>query len=714
MKTRLLKMLILAIVMMQSAGFFAQTTYVNIPDNGFTSSLWTTSSTTRNTTEVTQPYLCGDGVTRNFKYFQCTTSSNRFNIGRFPNVAAYLEFPEFPNIGEITIINNSTNRDYTLQEWNGTSWVDVGVINVATAGLSTTYSYTSGSPVRLRMITKNTGGDAVLRGLKIVGVAGDPVPPVASSNSPANNATGISPTITEITVTFDKNIQKGTGDISITDGETPQTVLLANCTVNQATLTIPVSGLFALAKTYSLTIPAGAVQNLSGTATENATEFSFSTKTSLSNAAEVTAINFGARQIGASVINTSESTIDVTLMYGTSLKTSSNIAAVTVPEISVSADADVTTLPSDFSVSQDIVVTAEDGTTTKTWTVNFIQSPITPASLPVSFKGTSTSSWRNVVETGYASNMVNAPSSQSVNSVNWYPAQMSQANQFIIVHYAETANLVSFRLRYGQPNRAYEFKVQESTDGENWSDLVVYAYDRAFDNTTDPDPDVPTTSATLGLRSYSLSADSRYVRWIYTDRTATTMYLDDIKIENIIDETVPANTSSSHTTSAMTLVFDEAVKISTHHSGIKINGGSFSNSEFIENSIMCNRDGNVVLTLGLSLAESYTLTIPAGAFKDLSGNELPATIIEFENGVGSKLSTFADNAKDGQITIRQTAKTIQFENMTGEAELFTLTGQKAGISVNKQINVSGFSTGVYLVRYTNIQGIIAATKLIIR
>lgn len=569
---------------------------------------------------------------------------------------------------------------------------------------------------KVRITNHTNGGGLKIFWLKVESyeVAGDPIPPTIVSSIPSDEATGISPQINSIKVTFNKKIQKVYGDISISDGSGTITVDVDNCSVSDEELTIPVSGL-EVARTYTVTIPAGALQNEAGTVTASPTTFSFQTKAVMSTEAEISSIFFGIRQIGTSLINSSEATIDVTLMNGTSLKTSSTVAAVTVPEISVSTDADITTLPSDFSVSQDIVVTAEDGTTTKTWTVNFIQSPITPASLPVSFKGTDTSSWKNVVETGYASNMVNNTSSQSVNSVNWYPAQMSQANQFITVHFAEAANLVSFRLRYGQPNRAYEFKVQQSTDGETWDDVVVYAYDRAFDNTADPNPDVPTTSATLGLRSYSLASASRYVRWLYTDRTATTMYVDDIKIENINDETGPVNTSSSHTASALTLVFDEAVKVSTHHSGITISGGSFTDYEFIENNIMCNRDGNVVLTLaGLSLIESYTLTIPAGTFKDLSGNELPATIIEFENGVGSKLSTLADYAKDGQTIIRQTAKTLQFENMTGEAELFTLTGQKAGISVNKQINVSSFSTGVYLVRYTTSQGILTATKVILK
>lgn len=595
MKKLLLKKVFIILFMTLSASVFAQTTYVNVPENGFNpSNGWTLCPSKLPTTVSTQSIVCGDGITRDFKYLDCIVN-NQFILSRYSKNGGYFEFPEFPSIGEITIYAASTGKDYTLQKYNGTIWNDVAVINVSSAGYAT-FSFTSGSPVTLRIITKNTGGDVKINSLKIVSIAGDPVPPAMNSSVPANNATDVSPKIKSIVVTFDKNIMAGTGDITITDGESPQIISISSCTINNDQLSIPISGL-TVSKTYTVTIPAGAVKNQSGTATTSDIVFNFTTKASLSSEAEILSINFGSRQIGDAVINSGEAIINVTVMYGTSIKPSTTVAAITTPSIIVSPDAEITALPTDFSVSSNIEVTAEDGNTVKVWTVNFIQANLIPATLPVTFIGSGTSSWKNSTEKGFASNIINTTSSQKINNVNWYPAQLSQANQFILVHYEGEANLLSFRIRYGQPNRAYEFRVQESANGNDWTDLAVYSYDRTYDNIEDPDPDVPNSSITLGMRSYPLSITSRYVRWIYTDRTATTMYLDDIRIENLVDNEEPQINNASNTNSAISLEFNEPVKVNSFHTGIILNGGIFSNEEINENEVMCTRDGNVVITI---------------------------------------------------------------------------------------------------------------------
>jgi hypothetical protein len=549
MKTKLLKTMLMALIMMGTANVFAQTTYLDMATDGFNPANGWTESTAKTSTIVSNSITCADAVVRTFKYAMCFvnkssggTVTGDLYIGK--SSAGYLEFPEFPTIGAVTIYASSTGtKDYTLQRWTGSAWTDAATFTVATAG-ATTFNYTSGVPVTLRIISKNGSGDVQVRSLKIVGVAGDPVPPTMLSSVPANSATGISPTITSVTATFDKNIKAGTGNITVTDGTTPQTIAVSGCTFNNATITIPVSGL-TIANTYTVTIPVGAIQNLSSAATTSASTFSFQTKTTLSSAADITSINFGARQIGTSVINTN--TINVTLMPATSLTIAGtpSVAQISTPVIAVSPFATATTVPTDFSLSKDIIVTAEDGSTKK-WTVNFTEAPVTAATLPVAMLGVSSpDTWLNGVQTGYVSNILNASSSTSISATNWYSAQLSKQNQFIMIKYTGTANTLTFRARYGNNTSGYQLDVQESSDGNTWSNIVSYTPSNIIwtstsstsatasqpsSTTVDPTPPVPTGTTSFGVLSYPVLSASQYIRWYYTYRTATTFYLDDVNI----------------------------------------------------------------------------------------------------------------------------------------------------------------------------------------
>lgn len=546
MKTKLLKSMLMAIVMIVSASVFSQTTYFdNSTNGGFTAANgWTefaTKPTVSTPTSVT--LTCNDGVSRIFKYDFCKVTSGAFTIGK--SSAGYLEFPEFPTIGQVTINATSTGtKDYTLQRFDGgTTWTQVAQFTVASSG-SATFNYTSGSAVKLRIITKNTSGDVGVKSLIVIGVAGDPIPPTMLSSAPANNATGISPNITMITATFDKNIMAGTGNITVTDGTTPQTVAVSSCTINNATISIPVTGL-TISKTYTVTIPASAIQNLSSTVTTSASTFSFNTKDVLSSAADITSISFGTRQIGSSVINTN--TINVSLMPATSLAIlgTPTVAALTTPVIVVSPFATATTVPTDFSLSKDIIVTAEDGST-KTWTVNFTEAAVTAATLPVAMLGVSSPDmWLNSVQTGYVSNILNASSSNSISGTNWYSAQLSKQNQFIMIKYTGNANRLTFRARYGNNTSGYQLDVQESPDGNTWTNIVSYTpsnivwtstsstsatASQPSSTTVDPAPPVPTGTTSFGVLSYPVLSTSQYIRWYYTYRTATTFYLDDVNI----------------------------------------------------------------------------------------------------------------------------------------------------------------------------------------
>jgi hypothetical protein len=548
MKTNLLKTMLMALVMMGSASVFAQTVYVNT--SFAISEGWPAAGSQVTTRTAISNITCADAVVRTFYYYYATMGTAKITVNKGPSAGiangGYVEV-NVPKVATVTITAATTGtsgRDFTIwASTDGTTWTQIGTCLIGSSTVTISgLNYLS--PTAIRVANIGTSGGRDLKSIYIAGPASDPTPPayVSASSNPINGATGISPTISSLSVAFDRNIVKGTGDITITDGITPQTVLLSNCTFLNQTLSIPVSGILSLSKTYTVTIPTGAIQNSSAVPTTQATTFSFSTKDVLSSAAEITSISFGARQIGSSVINTN--TIDVTLMPATSLTTlvTPILAQISTPVITVSTSATVVFVPTDFAASIDIIVLAEDGSP-KTWTVNFTEAAVTAATLPVAMLGVSSpDTWLNSVQTGYVSNILNASSGSSISSTTWYAAQLTKTNQFIMIKYTGVANTVKFRARYGNNTSNYKLDVQESPDGTNWTNIVSYLpsnllYDA--DGITvlqptvaipDPAPMVPIGTASFGVLSYPVLSTSRYIRWFYTIRSNTTFYLDDVNI----------------------------------------------------------------------------------------------------------------------------------------------------------------------------------------
>lgn len=103
----------------------------------------------------------------------------------------------------------------------------------------------------------------------------DTVPPIVSSTNPANGETGV-PVDKIISITFSENVVKGENFNSITLKE-GATVIECTYSINGSILLIHPNAFLENSLSYTVTIPAGAVNDLVGNATRAVTIFSFTT-----------------------------------------------------------------------------------------------------------------------------------------------------------------------------------------------------------------------------------------------------------------------------------------------------------------------------------------------------------------------------------------------------------------------------------------------------
>ncbi len=697
----------------------AQTVYVNTTFAA--SEGWPTVSSYSATVATASQIICSDGVNRDFNYLNTQIkpgNSSPVTINKQNGVTnetgPYIEVL-VPNVGEISITAPvGTGRPlgiYALPNGSST-WTLVGTCATdATSWSQSGLSYSTPTTIRICNIGGSAGGGRVLTSLVIKGVSTDNTPPELATItplSPTNGATGVSTSTGFLTVTFNEKVKAGTGNITVSGATIP----IGGCsfTTDQLTLKIPTTSLsLTIGTTYDVTIPSGVVLDLAGNAFAGidgtSTVWSFSTAASQSSAKEITAINFGPRQIGNAVITSvdeTHGTIDVIVQYGTSLSYISGpkvaqinaLVATDLNTISVSEFAELpATLPVDFSSPKDIVVTAEDGST-KTWTVTIHQASIDAANLPLSLVGSGTTSWLNIQSTGYASNILNAPSAQKVLGVNYYPAGLTQANQYIIIHWNGEANMASFRLRYGNISSSYEFVVQESANGINWDDITTFS-----------DLSVPNLSTCLGLRSCPVNTDSRYLRWFYKTRSNTTMYVDDIVIEKVNCETVLTPTKDVKVSATnIVLTFNQAAKVSKLDTGITINDGN----SIDENSIFFTRDGKMNITTTVATNTNYKINIPAGVirnFKDVcsgsGGGGYQGMVVEFTTGNDLNDPIEATITPNGTTHIEKQIIGTSIIN----TQIFTLQGVEVP---NTTVG------GIYIIKNTYNNGSVKVEKVIVR
>ena len=110
---------------------------------------------------------------------------------------------------------------------------------------------------------RSSDHDPVIVGLNLQAPA-----PLVTTLSPADDATNVAIT-TDLVLTFDRNVQAGTGNITVTDGTTPITFPIAGnaaatVTILNNTVTINLTADLANATTYHVLIDAGAIKSTAG------------------------------------------------------------------------------------------------------------------------------------------------------------------------------------------------------------------------------------------------------------------------------------------------------------------------------------------------------------------------------------------------------------------------------------------------------------------
>jgi len=202
----------------------------------------------------------------------------------------------------------------------------------------------------------------------------DNTEPSLVSTSPANSATGVL-LDANIVITFDEEIQEGTGDITITDdsdGSDDRTIAVDNAQVTYEgnSLIINLTSDLENNTNYSVSLPIGGVQDLAGNATTASVDFSFTT---VNDGAAPTVVTFSPAD------NSTEVNLDVNLQVTFSENIKAGTGDITLREVGgATIDYDVTSA-SELSISGNtlIINPAADLMEGKTYEIGIPNTAIT-------------------------------------------------------------------------------------------------------------------------------------------------------------------------------------------------------------------------------------------------------------------------------------------------------------------------------------------------
>lgn len=588
--------------------------------------------------------------------------------------------------------------------------------------------------MKVRITNHTNGGGLKIYWFRIEKFVADEEAPVVVLRNPEVDSVEVSPSIREITLDFNEPVKPG-GDgkvyvVGNTSGEILE--LTSDALIfNQTHVTIPFTNTFFLNhnEMYTVLLEKGSVKDLANNPAEEIM-WNFTTKEVVSNEKEILSVKI-PKMVGTPVINSAAATVDIKLGFGSDL---ANIQPATIL-FEISPLATIINDYKDFSSGPQVYKVIAEDRTEKDWTVTITVAEFKPASLPVVYKGDVEQSWKNIVADGWTIQLVNDDGSTKMNNYQFYQAALSQANHYLKNQFNGEANRVSFRARYGNNTSNFKLDVQESVDGEEWTSIVSYVPSNLElsdlgvvlkPTATDPDPTpmIPTTSSSLGLRSYPVLPTSRYIRWYYTTRTNTTFYVDDVVIENApIDVVAPTYISeqpvtvvnySNNSKSQIVFRLSETAKVSpaliARTSGIRIEGGT-TDIVVYEPNILTFRNGDVVLTDLPALTDStqYTVTIPGDVLVDLANNAFAGTTFNFTY----EIETGLHNPVKKDVSILQLGDQL-FVQDAAQLQLYNLVGGLIRTSGAAIMNISGIEQGAYIVRYQLTGGAVGASKIIIR
>lgn len=655
----------------------------------------------------------------------------------------YILLPDFNTDVQITLARSNSSADdrriaIETSVDGGTSW-QVNLNDVApylATGCDIFKSPTKIPKGTLARITNHSSKGALkVYYIKIEDYVSDLVPPTPVSYVPDVNSIEITPSVRQVSLTFSEPVKSGGDGKAYVVGNTSGNMLELTSDgliYNTNTVIIPFSSSFFLNpnETYTVQLEKGCIKDMANNPAELVT-WNFTTKVNVSSEKEILSIKI-PKMVGTPVIDSGAGTIALQLVAGSDLH---NIQPANIT-FAISPLASIINDYKDFGTGpQTYQVIAEDKSV-KNWVITITLADYKVASLPVIYKGSVDNTWQNIVADGWTNLLINPDVNSKMNNYSFYQVSLTQAGHYIQNNFAGGANRVSFRARYGNNTSNYKLDVQESVDGTTWTNLVSYIPSNLLFSgdavpvllqptpaIPDPAPMLPVSGTSLGLRSYPVQPTSQFIRWIYTTRTSTTFYVDDVVIENapadnvaptfLSDQPVVSQNYSTNTKSQIVFKLSEAVKVSqdliNKTTGIHVTSGAMD-SVLYEPRILTLRSGEVVLTDSPALVDQtqYTVTVPGNALVDLAGNAFAGTTFQFTyvqaTGINNQVAEKVTIIRNGQNLSVSGAKSIQIYNTLGS---LLATSSKSSISIGN------LQRGVYIVRFTTESGASGSSKVLL-
>ncbi|PKP10682.1 MAG: hypothetical protein CVU09_05565 [Bacteroidetes bacterium HGW-Bacteroidetes-4] len=283
-------------------------------------------------------------------------------------------------------VENTVYIDIT--EDNGLSWTNIGNRVPTTNSLNAMslfdLSSYNGTQVKLRFSVLGTS-NSIGVGIDDISITGvlsitDTDPPLLLSTIPADGSSDINIS-TVLSLTFNENIVKGSGNISVYNASDvlieAVDVSTEAVTITDATAVVDLFSDLSAGETYYVMVDATAFTDIAGNpyaGIANSTDWNFSTSATLSSDATLTDLQVDGTTIAG--FDAGTVAYDVELPYGTT----------TVPTVTYTlSDATATVIQTDAASlpgTTSVEVTAQDSTTKKDYRINFtVAAPSSEATL---------------------------------------------------------------------------------------------------------------------------------------------------------------------------------------------------------------------------------------------------------------------------------------------------------------------------------------------
>ena len=488
----------------------------------------------------------------------------------------------------IKIVNNNTNTAQTI-----TKTITNNILTITSSAWQQGTTYTLTIPAN--SITDLTGNNLTNTYTSnfTTTTTTDTTPPTITSTDPANNAINV-PTNKVINITFSEPIQAGTAynNIKIVNNNT-NTAQTITKTITNNILTIT-SSAWQQGITYTLTIPANSVTDLTGNNLTNTYTSNFTATTTADTTPPTITSTDPANNTSALPTKIMTVTFSEPIQAGSAY---SNIVMMNTNDNSV----------------KDIITTISGNILTITPTYNWLNLVKYTLTIPANsisnlagngLSNAYTTSFKcsNVVDTtpptitstDPANNAINVPTNKVINITFSEPIQAGTAynNIKIVNNNTNTAQTIT---------KTITNNILTITSSA-WQQGTTYTLTIPANSITD-----------LTGNNLTNTYTSNFTTTTTTDTTPPT-----------ITSTDPANNAINvPTNKVINITFSEPIQAGTAYNNIKIVNNNTNTAQTITKTITNN-----ILTITSSAWQqgiTYTLTIPANSVTDLTGNNLTNT-----------------------------------------------------------------------------------------